>query len=162
MIFISHRGNIDGPNPERENSPDYILEAIDKGYEVEIDLWYHKGEWYFGHDKPTYIVNLADYYKFIDKIWFHCKNLESYGSLLISKNFVISGSELDGGEKFFWHQNDDYALTSNNKIWTYPGKELCQFSICVLPENVDYPDEEIKICYGICSDYISDYKNKFK
>ena len=38
MIYIAHRGNIRGPNPERENSPDYIDEAIQSGYYVEVDV----------------------------------------------------------------------------------------------------------------------------
>lgn len=162
MIYISHRGNINGKNPERENSPDYILEAIEKGYEVEVDLWLIKNKWYFGHDEPTYNVDLEHYTKYFNKFWFHCKNLQAYGTLLVGKNFIIYGEHphsLDNGEKFFWHQNDDFTLTSNNKIWTYPGKELCDFSICVLPENANYTKEELKICWGICSDFIEKYKN---
>ena len=40
MIFISHRGNLEGPNPERENNPDYISEALERVYSVEVDVWY--------------------------------------------------------------------------------------------------------------------------
>ena len=40
MKLIAHRGNIDGPNVNEENKPEYILQAIEKGYFVEIDLWY--------------------------------------------------------------------------------------------------------------------------
>ena len=40
MILISHRGNINGKNPEKENHPDYIWVAIQAGYEVEIDVWF--------------------------------------------------------------------------------------------------------------------------
>ena len=36
MILISHRGNISGPNPERENHPEYIFEALQAGYDVDI------------------------------------------------------------------------------------------------------------------------------
>ncbi len=36
--IISHRGNLDGPIPERENSPDYIDQAIKWGFVVEIDI----------------------------------------------------------------------------------------------------------------------------
>ena len=43
MILISHRGNIDGPNEVRENSPYYIMEALEAGYDVEIDLWSRNG-----------------------------------------------------------------------------------------------------------------------
>lgn len=31
----------------------------------------------------------------------------------------------------FWHQEDDYALTSSGYIWTYPDKLLTDKSIIV-------------------------------
>ena len=40
MILISHRGNINGKNTEKENHPSYIDEAIKGEYDVEIDVWY--------------------------------------------------------------------------------------------------------------------------
>ena len=40
MILISHRGNLNGPKPDQENSPNYINNAISKGYNVEIDVWF--------------------------------------------------------------------------------------------------------------------------
>lgn len=30
MLFISHRGNINGANPTKENNPQYIEEALQK------------------------------------------------------------------------------------------------------------------------------------
>ena len=36
MILIAHRGNLKGPNPDKENKPDYLEFAINKGYDVEI------------------------------------------------------------------------------------------------------------------------------
>jgi hypothetical protein len=53
MILISHRGNLNGPNPERENHPDYIWEALRAGFEVEIDVWWVEGKFKLGHDEPT-------------------------------------------------------------------------------------------------------------
>ena len=47
MILISHRGNLNGPNEDRENSPYYIMEAIDDGYDVEVDLWWVDGKVYW-------------------------------------------------------------------------------------------------------------------
>ena len=34
MKLIAHRGNISGPEPERENTMDYIEEAIQLGYDA--------------------------------------------------------------------------------------------------------------------------------
>ena len=44
MKLISHRGNLEGPNPERENHPDYIYGALQAGYDVEIDVWWVEGK----------------------------------------------------------------------------------------------------------------------
>ena len=40
MIFISHRGNLKGRVPDMENHPNHIRNALTKGFEVEIDVWY--------------------------------------------------------------------------------------------------------------------------
>ena len=42
MKIISHRGNINGIIPEKENRPSYIDSAIGCGYEVEVDIRYIK------------------------------------------------------------------------------------------------------------------------
>ena len=75
MIFISHRGNLEGKNTELENSEKYILNAISHGFDVEVDVWLIGDELYLGHDKPQYPTSL----KFIlnDRIWAHCKNVEA-------------------------------------------------------------------------------------
>ena len=40
MILIAHRGNISGIDDARENSPKYISEALNIGYDVEVDVWH--------------------------------------------------------------------------------------------------------------------------
>ena len=141
MILISHRGNIDGKT-DRENEPSYILEAVEKGYSVEFDVWYIENEWYLGHDEPTYKIEES----FLEniKFWCHAKNMKALEKM--SNNNKIHS---------FWHQEDDYTLTSKNYIWTYPGKLLSKNSICVLPEMFN---SDITNCLGICSDVIKNYK----
>ena len=53
MLFISHRGNLSGPQPENENKVSYIQAAIDKGFSVEVDVIDFDGHDTFtlGHDK---------------------------------------------------------------------------------------------------------------
>ena len=62
----------------------------------------------------------------------------------------------------FWHQKDDVTLTSRNFIWTYPGKPLTDNSIAVLPElNNDNSMKMLpKKLFGICSDYIKNYRGE--
>ena len=38
MKLIAHRGNIFGSDTSKENSPDYIDEALSKEFDVEIDI----------------------------------------------------------------------------------------------------------------------------
>ena len=69
MKLIAHRGNINGPNPERENSPDYIKEALDKGFDVEIDVWKINGSYFLGHDAPEYRIEFG--FLMNDRLWCH-------------------------------------------------------------------------------------------
>lgn len=140
MILISHRGNLNGPNKELENNPRYIKEALLKGFDVEIDVYLHKNKLYLGHDEPQY--KIEESFLLNKKIWCHAKNIESL--VLLKKIQAI----------YFWHQEDDYTITSNGYFWTYPGKKLVKNSICVLPERFDY--KKIN-CAGICSDFIERY-----
>ena len=40
MFFISHRGNLEGPIHSEENKIDYINDAINQNFDVEIDVWF--------------------------------------------------------------------------------------------------------------------------
>jgi hypothetical protein len=147
MFFIAHRGNTSGPDKEKENHPDHILSAIDLGFDVEVDIWFwhncslSDGMFYLGHDRPQYPVD----HLFIEKIkthaWFHCKNLDALSHI----------SKFDD-TNYFWHQNDDFTLTSKGYIWTFPGKGISDKSI-LLAKSIDNVD--LKNCAGVCSDHIS-------
>jgi len=143
MILISHRGNINGPNSDKENSPCYIMEAINRGYEVEIDVWLVDGIIYLGHDEPKFEVNDKWLKDKMDKLWVHCKNIELLNWI---KNTTLH---------YFWHETDTLTLTSKNYIWAYPGKQPIIGSIAVMPELYN---DNVNKCLGICSDYIKKYK----
>ena len=61
---------------------------------------------------------------------------------------------------YFWHQNDDYTLTSHGHIWSYPGKTYTPSTIVVMPEetNINFDLLMSTNCYGICSDHIGKFK----
>lgn len=151
MKFISHRGNISMQNPARENCPNYIQEAIDSGFDVEIDIWVTNQEVFLGHDCPTYRVGREFILEKMDHAWYHAKNFDAL-------TYLQSLHSAHPSIKFFWHQKDDFTITSNLKIWTYPGKVLGTNSICVMPELTNITISHIKDCYGICSDNIEYYK----
>ena len=58
MIKIAHRGNFNGANYEMENNPEYLLEAINKGFHIEADIWFNN-KFYLGHDEPKYLIDLS-------------------------------------------------------------------------------------------------------
>jgi hypothetical protein len=145
MILISHRGNINGRLESWENEPTYIDLAIKKGYDVEIDVWYKDNLFWLGHDEPQYSIDFRWLCDRIDKLWVHCKNIDS----------MICLKESGYPINYFWHQEDDLTLTSLSYIWVYPGKQPIKNSVAVIPEL--YNDDTSK-CIGICSDYIERFK----
>jgi hypothetical protein len=147
MNFISHRGNIEKIVKEEENTPNKIVFCIEKGYDVEIDVWVMKDEFFLGHDNPQYKISEQFLIFNKDKLWCHAKNNQA----------LIKMLNLD--LHCFWHQNDDYTLTSKNKIWVFPNQNLPKYSVAVLPEISSYSKEELYNCGGICSDVIEKYKN---
>jgi hypothetical protein len=142
LRLISHRGNLNGPNPKLENSPEYVAIALELGFEVEIDVWFSKGQYFLGHDKPQFAIEeefLQD-----ERLWCHAKNLEALEQMIEN-----------GGIHCFWHQSDRVTLTSQNIVWTFPGDEQIKESIMVLPEiSMKISEKSI----GICSDFIQAYK----
>lgn len=143
MFFISHRGNLTGPNPMKENSVEYINNALSKSFDVEIDLWFKNNNFFLGHDEPKYEIDL----NFLKKpgLWIHAKNLECFYQL---SNFDLN---------FFWHEEDKITITSKGFFWNYPGTLLSKKSICVLPEKSDIKEVD---CLGYCSDFIKDIHDR--
>lgn len=144
MILISHRGNLTGRIPNNENHPDYIDEAINAGFDVEIDVWMIDNEFYLGHDEPQYKVIWNWLSTRYEKLWIHCKNVEA-----------IEWFNMMGLFNYFWHENDTMVLTSKNYMWVHSGKQPIVASIAVMPE---IHNDDISKCIGVCSDYINNYK----
>lgn len=147
MILISHRGNINGKIPSKENEPAYIEAAIAEGYEVEIDLWKVEGVLYLGHDEPQYKVDTAWLFDRLEYLWIHCKNIEALEVCHYFKDIT----DLN----YFWHEEDTVTLTNQRYIWAYPGKQPIVDSIAVLPE---INNDDVSRCLGVCSDYIQRYR----
>jgi len=144
MILIAHRGNINGPNHEEENKPSYLLQAINSGFHIETDLWIIDNNLFLGHDNPQYQINIDFLLNIKDKLFLHCKNIPALKYII--KNYP----EIE----CFFHDNDECVLTSKNKLWTFPGKELTELSICVMPERCN---QQPINCLGVCTDYPQKY-----
>lgn len=148
MKLISHRANIFGPNPLLENHPDQIDKCIKLGYDVEVDMRMINSIFYLGHDSPDYCVSMEWINDRENNLWIHCKDLNTLGE------FSMNQYNLN----YFWHQEDDYTLTSKGFIWTYPGKKVSSSrGVLVMPEWSGTVENYNKYnCYAVCTDYVCD------
>jgi hypothetical protein len=154
MKIISHRGNLNGPDPLTENSPTQIDLCISKEYDVEVDLWVNDGELWLGHDKPEYPISKTWLTFRVRNLWVHCKNIEAIYYLKQECPQI----------NYFWHQQDDYTLTSHGWVWAYPDQPVPkkdpdvafgQRSVCVMPELHNSDPSNFN---AICTDYPERYK----
>lgn len=143
MKYISHRGNTHGMS-KKENHPDQIAFCIKQGYDVEIDIRLINNILYLGHDEPLYEISDMFLINHRESLWIHCKNLEAIRFMQQYENL-----------NYFWHQTDDFTLTSKKNIWTYPGKNITSNSVIVCESKKETKQViENKKVYGICSDYL--------
>jgi hypothetical protein len=140
-LFIAHRGNTNGPRPERENEPGYINEALAVGFDVEVDVWVKDHRIFTGHDAPQWPVTLEWLRERRDALWCHAKNLAALEFLL------------EHGFHVFSHDMDAYVLTSRGIIWAFPGRPITARTICVMPERAMYSIDDLENAMGICSDF---------
>lgn len=142
MIFICHRGKKN--NQEPENFVKNILKNLSLGYDCEIDVWKIENRFFIGHDKPE--EEIKEEFLLNKNLWCHAKNIEAL-KYMISNNITT-----------FWHQNDDYTITSNGFIWVYPGKKIVKNCIIVKPELGNYTVKELQTCHAICTAEIEKYE----
>jgi hypothetical protein len=149
VILIAHRGNLFGRVPERENTPEYLNEAIHLGYHVMVDAWYHEGCFWFGERKPIWKPHL-DWLPYA-----------SNSVLLRARNPEALLAAAEQGLNVFWHQTDSYALTSWGDLLGFYGAPSSGNSfVYVIPERdqpVDDSYREELAGYegsGLCSDHV--------
>ena len=142
MIIISHRGNIRGEVPSRENAPSYIDCAIGNGYEVEIDIRSISGELWLGHDEPQYKVTHKWLEERKENLWIHCKNSDAAKECYKYKAFC--------------HSTDSFVYTSTGKIWLHDFKHIVDENIIIpLITNGDLESfvHLYQNAFGVCTDY---------
>lgn len=144
MKIISHRGNISGRVPDKENRPSYIDCAIGNGYDVEIDIQNIDGELWLGHDGPQYKVDHVWLSKRKEYLWIHCKNLESAKECWKYQSFC--------------HTQDPFSYTSVGKIWLHDISQKIDDNV-IIPLLSLKDIQELKNnnlfykSFGICTDY---------
>jgi len=147
MIKIAHRGLLTGPDKEQENNPDNISRALNKGYDVEIDLQIQNGMPFLGHDGPTYKTD--DKFLLQRGLWIHAKSIQAL-------RYCISNLT---NSNYFFHEEDPVVITTHNWIWVHPKhlqNNLSKFrTIAVVPEYVMSIEDIANLnCSGVCSDYV--------
>lgn len=164
MRIISHRGNLTGPDKIRENKELALIEALEKGFDIEFDIWYVAGRFWLGHDTAeiSFSVDTLIHWssKYMDRMFYvHCKNLWALEELsYISKNNIIP----------FCHDMDQAILLKDNTIWIHPNalsnsskrdKSIAVFSTCKTAKYDVSLDIDFSDFYGICTDYPIDLRN---
>ncbi len=140
MRIIAHRANLNGPDTKGENSLEAIDKCFDLGFEVELDIWLVEKKLILSHHFPQSDEAFAcDDLLANPQVWWHAKNVEAFLHLQGQVNHL------------FWHQNDDFALTTSGYLWTYPGQKLTEKSIQVLPEVS--LQKTPSFVFGVCTDY---------
>ncbi len=142
MIIISHRGNIRGPVPDKENRPSYVDCAIGNGYHVEIDIRLINDELWLGHDEPQYKVD----HNWLDKrrhyLWLHCKNIEAAKECWSYHSFC--------------HTSDPFTYTSTENIWLHDLSMRIDSNTIIPLIDKDEVESFISVSenpFGICTDY---------
>lgn len=144
MTIYAHRGNIDGPQPDKENSPAYIEQCIGQSFYVEIDLRYINGSLFLGHDYPQYAVTTEWLIKHSLWLLIHAKDAAA-ARFLHNTQF-----------HYFCHKSDPFTLTSSGAIWTHdlsiPFTPECIVPVLTI-ELMTLFKHKLTMASGICTDF---------
>jgi hypothetical protein len=140
---IAHRGLINGPNHSIENSMTTVTEWCRQGRASEIDIWWHQGRFWIGHDEPREPVSPE--FLCSEFLWIHAKNPEGFYHLQKLSN------EKGLGLRIFYHTDEDFALTTTGETIILPGLPDMEGWTYMMPEMANM----IPTVSGkICSDYL--------
>lgn len=153
MLFFSHRGNISGPNPELENTPDYVLKALNKGFSVVVDVCLKNEVLYLGNKH-------SDSKTEVDKSF-----LQNTSIVCRAHDEITYEALLSYEIHCFYHDNHQDPKTSlglqminyelSNEV------NLSQKTILMFPEEYlsNKPNyNTYKQAFGILSNYIINYR----
>lgn len=144
MRIISHRGNLKGRIPERENTPSFIDAAIGCGFDVEVDVRYVNGHFQLGHDKAQICINDAWLLNRKHDLWIHSKDVMT----------AVKLRELDQSLRIFCHSQDPFVLTNTGHLWIHDLKlELGSHAIIPLLSEQEIKSYSGSPIYAVCTDY---------
>jgi hypothetical protein len=141
MIYIAHRGNLYGPEPDEENRISYLRRGLVGGFMVEADVRFVDGEWWTGHDEP--IDEIPKEMLTNQSILWHAKTRETAEA-------IIGNDSLRDFMHWFWHEDDHFCLTSRGWLLSHALRE--PVSNCIQVSLTS--DEPADGVMGICSDFV--------
>lgn len=140
-ILIANLGNIDGPQPEKENRLSYLKAALDAGWHVCANVVFYQGSFLLPFFGGFNIAPPGFFSK--QRVWSRCFDGETLDALCNV-----------GAHAFF--DCDSSTLTSAQFIWTPAPKELVPRSIAFLPETSPGWIEHFEPA-GLCSNFPAQY-----
>lgn len=154
MKFISHRGNIFGPNPDHDNNPTWIKYLLSSGITVEVDIWYDKktSNYFLGNKEPIHKFYPIDYQHRFNQIIFDCKTVETYLRL---QDFYTTG--VYSRPDCIFHQSEKVVHSTSGRLWFFPQyipdftSNKCDDAVLVVPDKNKVPYTWRGY---VCSDYI--------
>lgn len=143
LKLVSHRGNTSGQDVEFENTPEYLLRALELGYDIELDVWMRGDHIYLGHDQPERVSHTHALWRAPkDRMWVHAKDLASLETFRVWRYNV------------FWNDKDAYALTSYGNVWANYDQAGDENTVHMLRKGEATPIG----CLGVCTDWPEDYR----
>lgn len=136
-IIISHLGNLDGRQPDLENTLPYLQTALKKGWHVCAQVFFRHGKFLLPHNAGLTPVPPAFFSN--QKVWCVALDPPTLDALCDINAHTIPATAAD------------VVLTSAQFLWTLPPATLTPRSIAVFPELAEstwFGDNEHA---GICT-----------
>src|SRR2546429_6228317 len=118
MYIVALRANLEGRS-DCENHPQAVRKCLALGFGAEVDLWTIDGEYWLGHDRPTYPIKLEEFDR--DGVFFHLKT-----------PFIPILQSADA----FAIDHDTFVVTIRGRIWANYGHAAPPHSIMCAPDLV--------------------------
>jgi len=161
MKIIAHRGNLNGPDPARENTIEQAEKCFALGFDVELDAWHIDGNMFLGHDEPNTKIDPMWILRPNHKLWLHWKNTDGLLWAMYGFEFLLNPIF----SNYFMHDNEPFVETTSGAYWLYPGTPITDDMlsapaiVACLPELA--PDWDTSQATHICTDYPIMYREKY-
>lgn len=145
-LRIAHRGLLDGPSVEFENSIEKLTYNCSNGIHSECDVWLVDDIYWLGHDTPTNRIPLEWLCDNSEYLLIHAKTPETFHALYKINNLEAANLHL------FYHTDEDIVITTYGDVIVYPGKTVLPGWMSMMPERA--PEQSNISAAAICSDYV--------